>query len=345
MSRHKLYWIFQIAGWSFYGIIQLSLYSVQFQVDGLFVFGELLQITFIIAITHLFRIYILRNNWVSIKWVYLLPNFFLATLFFSIIHYCFLILVQYLIGNLNPLQDFNKFSILANMLQSMVLFWIWALLYVSFLYFERYNRSFKYEVTIKDIELNNLKSQLNPHFIFNALNSIRALIDEDPVKSKVAITQLSNILRNILRTQPQELVPFSEELATVKDYLSLEGIRYEERLETIYKIDAASNYFQIPPLMLQTLVENGIKHGIAKLKNGGIIALSAKKTATGLSIQIRNSGRYEGTDVSVGGYGLSNTRKRLALIYGGKASLHIENEKEGFVLTEIIIPESIINSK
>ena len=203
MSRHKLYLIFQIAGWSFYGIIQLSLYSVQFQVDGLFVFGELLQITFIIAITNLFRIYILRNNWVSIKWVYLLPNFFLATLFFSIIHYCFLILVQYLIGNLNPLQYFNKFSILANMLQSMVLFWIWALLYVSLLYFERYNRSLKYEATIKDIELNNLKSQLNPHFIFNALNSIRALIDEDPVKSKVAITQLSNILRNILRTQPQ----------------------------------------------------------------------------------------------------------------------------------------------
>ena len=73
------------------------------------------------------------------------------------------------------------------------LFGIWSLIYLSFLYFERYNRSLKYEAAIKEIELNNLKSQLNPHFIFNALNSIRALVNEDPLKSKKAITQLSNI--------------------------------------------------------------------------------------------------------------------------------------------------------
>ena len=341
MSKRQLYWIFQIIGWALYGLIQLFLYSVEFQITLSFFSGQVLQVAFMVGVTHLFRNYIIRNNWIDVKWVALIPRFMIAMVVFSLAHYLFIILISFFSGNLNGIQEFNVLYVLASMLQSMGLFGIWSLIYLSFLYFERYNRSLKYEAAIKEIELNNLKSQLNPHFIFNALNSIRALVLEDPLKSKKAITQLSNILRNVLKAQPQETIAFSEELATVKDYLALEAIRYEERIEISYEIDKHSNFFRVPPLMLQTLVENGIKHGISKLKKGGKLELITQRVAEGLQIQIKNSGKFTATKQKKSGYGLLNTEKRLKLIYGDQASLQIGNENDHTVLTQIIIPEPL----
>jgi two-component system LytT family sensor kinase len=188
--------------------------------------------------------------------------------------------------------------------------------------------------------LNNLKSQLNPHFIFNALNSIRALVDENPLKSKEAINQLSNILRNSLVTEKRGLTSFDEELKIVKDYLGLESIRFEERLQTEFDIDRESNQFLVPPLMIQTLVENGIKHGISKLTEGGIIQLKTRVDNDYLKIYIRNSGKFNlnGSTQNSNGLGLENTRQRLRLIYGDEASFRILTENDNFVLTEIIIP-------
>jgi two-component system LytT family sensor kinase len=340
VSKRQLYWIFQIIGWSLYGFIQLFLYSVEFQITLSFFSGQVLQVVFMVGVTHLFRNYIIRNNWIDVKWVALIPRIMIAMVVFSLAHYLFIILISYLSGNLNGIQEFNVLYILASMLQSMGLFGIWSLIYLSFLYFERYNRSLKYEAAIKEIELNNLKSQLNPHFIFNALNSIRALVQEDPLKSKKAITQLSNILRNVLKAQPQETIAFSEELATVKDYLALEAIRYEERIEISYEIDEYSNFFRVPPLMLQTLVENGIKHGVSKLKKGGKLELITQRVAEGLKIQIKNSGKFT-EKKKKSGYGLLNTEKRLKLIYGDQASLKIGNVSDHTVLTQIIIPEPL----
>lgn len=193
---------------------------------------------------------------------------------------------------------------------------------------------------MKEIELQNLKSQLNPHFIFNALNSIRALIDENPHKSKMAVNQLSSILRNTLVSERKGLTTFQDEIRVVKDYLGLESIRFEERLKTEFDVAAETNEFEVPSLMIQTLVENGIKHGISKLTEGGVIQLKAFVADDKLKIQIRNSGHFviNGTRKKAGGLGLENTRHRLKLIYGDESSLRILNEKDNFVLTEVIIP-------
>jgi len=199
----------------------------------------------------------------------------------------------------------------------------------------------KLEASIKEIELSNLKSQLNPHFIFNALNSIRALVDENPAKSKEAINQLSSILRNSLVTEKKGLTSFDDELKLVKDYLGLESIRFEERLKTDFDIDPESKDFLVPPLMIQTLVENGIKHGISKLTSGGLIQIKTKVDGDHLKIHIRNSGRFilNGNHKNGSpGLGLENTRQRLKLIYGDDATFRILTEKDNFVLTEIIIP-------
>jgi LytS/YehU family sensor histidine kinase len=173
------------------------------------------------------------------------------------------------------------------------------------------------------------------------LNSIRALVDENPTKSKEAINQLSSILRNSLVTEKRGLTSFDEELKLVRDYLGLESIRFEERLKTEFDVDPESRDFLVPPLMIQTLVENGIKHGISQLTEGGVVQIKTKVDGDHLKIHIRNSGRFiingrkkDGT----GGMGLENTRQRLRLIYGDEASFRILSENDNFVLTEIIIP-------
>lgn len=218
-------------------------------------------------------------------------------------------------------------------------FFLWTVFYFIYNYFERYNKSLKLEASVKEIELSNLKSQLNPHFIFNALNSIRALVDENPEKSKQAINQLSNILRNSLVTEKKGLTKFGDELKVVRDYLGLESIRFEERLRTDFDIDPASKNFLVPPLMIQTLVENGVKHGISKLTEGGIVHLQTRVENGKLKILIRNSGHYHvNGHKRRTGLGLVNTSQRLKLLYGTEAHFAINNEKDNFVVTEIIIP-------
>ena len=221
-----------------------------------------------------------------------------------------------------------------------IIFFLWYVLYFTFHYFNEYNKSLKYEASMVQIELNNLKSQLNPHFIFNALNSIRALVDENPLKAKQAINQLSNILRNSLASDKKGLTKFDEELKIVKDYLGLEHIRFEERLKTDFDIDPASHEFYVPPLMIQTLVENGIKHGISKLTAGGLIQMKTRVENECLVIRILNSGRLiNGETKHRSGLGIRNTIQRLKLIYGDEASFRIVNENDNFVLTEIVIPQ------
>ena len=224
---------------------------------------------------------------------------------------------------------------------SMIIYFFWVLVYFMYHYFESYRKSLQYEATMNEIELNNLKSQLNPHFIFNALNSIRALVDENPGKSKDAITQLSNILRNSLALDKDQLVNFTDEIRTVRDYLALESIRFEERLQTELNIHPDSELFMIPPMMIQTLVENGIKHGVSNLKKGGKIAIDTDIRNSSFIIRIRNSGKYLNTNKKSTGYGLENTRKRLKLIYGDAATFKISNEENNTVLTEIRIPEKL----
>ncbi len=109
----------------------------------------------------------------------------------------------------------------------MILYFLCSLIYFMYHYVESYNTSLKYDAAINEIKLNRLKAHINPHFIFNALNSIRALVNENPEKAKNAITQLSNILRNSLIMDNQKLIKFNDEIKTVKDYLELEIMRFE----------------------------------------------------------------------------------------------------------------------
>ncbi len=339
ISKKQAYWILQIAGWSIYAIIYLVLLYIASEESANLTVNILLLSGYFFVSSHALRNYIIRNNWLVISLLKLLPRLLLATFFLAASNYVFYILISYLLKTINPADDFKFFFIAAYIFSSMVIYLLWALIYVIYHYFEKYNTSLKYDAAIYEIELNKLKSQLNPHFIFNALNSIRALVDEDPLKSKRAITQLSNILRNSLIMNKRKLIDLKDEIYTVKDYLELESIRLEERLSVEIDVPPEADSCQVPPLMLQTLVENGIKHGVASLPEGGAISLKAWINKSELNIEIRNSGQYiNGAEVDSAGHGLPNTRQRLKLIFGDAATLDIVNENENTVLTHIIIP-------
>ena len=174
--------------------------------------------------------------------------------------------------------------------------------------------------------------------MFNAMNSIRALIEEDPQKAKDAITKLSNLMRYTLKIERTETVPLAEELKTIQDYLDLEKIRFEERLN--YKIQSTpdADRIEIPPMMVQTLVENGIKHGVSKMTAGGKVAVDAKVVDSNLIIEIRNSGKFvEEALKNSSGFGVSNTKHRLSLLFGEHASLSLTNENNNTVLTLSLI--------
>lgn len=341
INKRRIYWICQIGGWSLYGFINLFLFATARPLSPSIVVGQVVQTAFYILITHFLRLVMIRRNWLGMPWPKLIPKVVLSTFLLGIVDYLFLLLLQFSLGTLMK-SDLAAVSVIVNVTIPWVMTFVWALIYFTYHYFERYNKSLQFEATINEIELNNLKSQLNPHFIFNALNSIRALVDENPAKSKIAITQLSNILRYSLVLDKKKLIPFHEELQTVKDYLALESIRFEERLKTDFQIHPDSFLYMVPPMMIQTLVENGIKHGISSLKNGGHIGISTEVSGNVLKVQIRNSGTYKnGMENSHGGYGLQNTKRRLKLIYGAAASFEIKNDGPNQVLTEIKFPETI----
>lgn len=282
-----------------------------------------------IVFTHIYRYFILKYSIIKIQLFYQLIFITLSSIFLSAVYFR--------IGSLFNITLFN----LEVIINGVVPFVFWSLIYFGFHYLQNYKKTeiqnLRWEASSKDIELNKLKSQLNPHFMFNSMNSIRALIDENPAKAKEAVTQLSNILRNTLLMNKNKEIPLEEELKIVKDYLELEHIRYEERLKYNFDIDEAAHKINVPPLIVQAQVENAIKHGISKLPKGGNINIVAKILNKELFIEVNNTGQIN-DEKSETGFGLANSKNRLELLYGNKADIEIFNSDNNTVSVKIKIP-------
>lgn len=232
-------------------------------------------------------------------------------------------------------------KIVSNMFTSFIYFFIWNCIYFIYHYVSQTRKNqldnLKLEALVKSLELKTIKSHINPHFIFNALNSIRALIDEDPSRARVAVTGLSKILRSSMQSDQLEVITLEKELDIVKDYLDLELIRFEDRLNVTYQIDEQTLGNPIPPMMLQTLVENAIKHGIGKRIEGGDIQISTIGHEDYYELMVVNTGEL-GNGPLQEGFGLSSTSNRLSLIFGDRASFVISQFIANEVVAKTIIP-------
>lgn len=346
MSKKNLYWICQIGGWSFFVLMRVLFANLSNKFNAELGISEFMTFTFGIILSHVYRNIIVKFKWLRTDTLSIIPPVFTTIFIIATIHEYAQYGMEVLI-NISGDKHQNNVVIIINILNMAMVYFFWTLIYFLFYFVENYKKAeienLKWEASINEIELNKLKSQLNPHFIFNAMNSIRALVDENPVKSKDAITQLSNILRNTLQMGKNKVISFDEEMRVVTDYLALESIRYEERLKTIIQLDPLSREFFVPPLMVQTLVENAIKHGISQLTNGGVVEITTKVKADVLYVTLRNSGQLKDNADEEIGFGLKNTLQRLQLLYKD-AVLKISNESDSMVITELQIPRKVIQN-
>ena len=191
---------------------------------------------------------------------------------------------------------------------------------------------------LKEAQLNSLIGQLNPHFLFNGLNNIRSLMLEDVAKAREMITSLSEILRYSLLSHKTQQVKLQEELDVVEAYIELASIQYESRFDHKQNISESALNRLIPPMSIQLLIENAIKHGIDKTLSGGVLELSIQiDQAENLIVEVINSGEYRPNvnknNNTNTGMGLTNIQDRIDLIYGKRASLVIKQSQDLVVAT------------
>ncbi|MFC2173281.1 sensor histidine kinase [Acidobacteriota bacterium] len=191
-------------------------------------------------------------------------------------------------------------------------------------------------------KLSALQAQINPHFFFNTLNSITALIPRDPSLAADTVERLADLFRYTMHSSEEVLVRFSDELKFVRDYLSIEKLRYGKRLMISEVIAPSSLSFQVPGLCLQPVVENAIKHGISSKPEGGTIRIETAVDNGLLRIQVRDNGKGITSDHPFEpGHALDNVRKRLSLLYGDEATLRVFWDPEGSeTVIEFLIPEA-----
>ncbi len=231
--------------------------------------------------------------------------------------------------------------LVANWLGASCLFCLWGSLYFGINY-HRHNEARKREherllAATRDTELHSLRTQLNPHFFFNSLNTLRALIPRESERPRAAVTLLADLMRASLTLGRQNTVAFANEWETVNNYLSLEQLRHESRLRLRRTIRAEVLPLAFPPLALQTLVENTVNYGIARREEGGEIALGAEVTEGMLRVSVTNPGTLATTSESTG-LGLKNVRARLALLFGPAAILTLAQTGPDLVTAEIVLP-------
>ncbi|MBL8227869.1 MAG: histidine kinase [Bryobacterales bacterium] len=190
---------------------------------------------------------------------------------------------------------------------------------------EARNREVQMAMLAREAELRALREQIRPHFLFNSLNSISALTTVDRVRAREMCVRLADFLRTSLSAGEQRLIPLAQELSIVRDYLSIEQVRFS-RLEIEEHVEIAATAVLVPPLILQPLVENAVKHGVAQSIDGGTIRLEATVGENDLRIAITNTFDPDAPKRPGTGTGLANVRKRLATIYGGGARLDVHVE-------------------
>ena len=350
-AKNRLYVLCQLVGWG--GMMGMQLFYLR--VEGERSHNRDSAITVMIMLmglllTHYVRPLIKRWGWMELGWAALLPRVGGISVAMSIVWsvvgfgYVYGVLLEPWTSKYSP-----AFSVGLATFNGVFVFIGWFCVYFIYHAFERLRRmqleQFRLAASVKEAELRALKSQVNPHFLFNSLNSLRALIDEDAPKARESVTRLANMLRYSLQSGQQETVPLEEEIRIVEDYLALEQIRHENRLRVRWAVSDDVRARPVPPMLLQTLVENAVKYGISTRREGGEVFIAATLEADALHIGVTNPGEVA-TPASAAaaragsstGVGLRNASERLKLLFGDRARLTLAAEPAGSVTAHVLIP-------
>ncbi len=344
----RLYWTCQIIGWGLYGGVNL-LFPIRPPTAAAFVSSFAFSACGLL-LSHGLRALVRRQAWLERPIGDLLRRvlgaiFVLAVLMTILAHGYWWLRFVALGDPLAPGEGRWSPAIpLLLMFNMTVMFSLWCGIYFGIAWWRRQERAerarLELQLALADARYETLVAQLNPHFLFNCLNSLRALVTEDPVRTQEAITQLSALLRYTLRTSASGTVTLADEIRIVEAYLALERLRLEERLEVELEVPAAVRPLRVPAMAVLTLVENAIKHGVSREPGRGSIAIRAGEEAGRLILSVRNTGRFvpgeRGADSL--GVGLRSIRERLEKMFASAGTLTIGDAGGGWVEARLELP-------
>jgi len=335
--RLSLYWWCQLLGWGSAALFW-SYYAYQSGLSTpLFLYNVLSSFIISVASTHWYKILSHRYHWHLLSIRKIIPIMVLGVLSLLLIYTLFNLLISYSIYGYKALNREVLIGMVSGGLRYNA---IWVLAFHLYHYARRESKieleKARLETVAMEAKLHQLNTELNPHFLFNSLNSVKALILENPHAARKALVILSDILRYSLNISKKRVIRLEEELVQIEDYLRMEKIRFEERLEYQLDIDPLSRQAIILPLSVHNLIENAIKHGINKRVDGGRIELQSSIIDDQLLLEVRNDGQLIANEP--GGLGIKNLKERLQLMYGTKASFSLKNINGSQVSASIQIP-------
>ncbi len=337
-ARLNWYWILQLAGWNFLPLLMVAMTPSAERTLAAIAIGYW-GVTGGLLISHLWRRFLKRriDNRVRVSW----RTIAIALPLLSAVHTAIQTVGYFVI---KPFGEVHG----AGWLPGALLFWwgvylVWTIFYMLVANLRRNARleaeALQLQLSAKEAELRALQAQVNPHFFFNSMNSVRALVYQDQDAAAQMIDQLASVMRYALQSGHHDTVPLAAEIEAVQAYLAIEKIRFEERLRIAIDIGLGLEVVRIPPMTLQTLVENAVKYGVEASATGSDIRIQARRgNGHVVQIEIANHGAIapfaDSTRV-----GLTNTRQRLALILGAGARLDL-TEDSGWVRATMTIPET-----
>lgn len=344
-NHYRLYWTCQLVGWGIYCLISLGLTFI-FQGAGkltasLLLF-HLIFVFLMISSTHGLRWYMKQKRWLALSLQRLLIRLLPTIVGISILTQALMWLAMVYIVQLYTLEQTSFLAYWAYVFYCALILMLWSTLYLTISLFRQRQQQevdkWKLVAALRDTELQALKAQINPHFVFNSLNNIRSMIAEDQEQARQMVTYLSELLRYSLQYAHRERVPLRQEIEVVLNYLKLEAVQLEERLQYTLTISEEALEVEIPPMSLQLLVENAIKHGIAQLPKGGMLQVIAEVHQEQLQVNVINSGQLEnGQQQHSLGIGFRNVTERLQLLFGS-STLTLLNSSADTVTASFYVP-------
>lgn len=344
-NRISQYWQYQLVGWSLASLYWAYVFYFKqdyslFHTTTNFIFDVFIGV----SLTHIYKSIIKKTDDKALR------NFNIIRLVISVIILAFLFMILinfkwhlYYVFVKEGTVSFKNSMLYWDppLITGLRLMSIWVLAYHLHHYYRMQiiitKSNADLSIHAKQVQLNHLSKQLKPHFLFNSLNSVKSLIAENPMKARRSIDLLSDILRSSIYKK-ESLITIAEELQLVNDYIELEKLRFEKRLVLETAIDKSLLGYKVPSLMIQTLIENGVKHGIQNSVKGGTIALSISRNENHIEIEVQNPGELIYKEQHNKGLGLKNLTKQLTLQYNEKASFMLKEKQKGLIVAKLIIP-------
>ncbi len=355
----RLFWLLHLGGWAAWGVVGKYFLTLAMLGEVAPLYGWYVAlITFVAMVLSLGLRLLFRRVWNSPVWVQALSflggSYIVGHLWMEFRGYIFYTYIETTesmeawLAKLGPAAEiFEKVSFVEGGLSGWMPMLAWSTLYFAIKYYRIFQEvresALKSAAMAHEAQLKMLRYQLNPHFLFNTLNAISTLILEQQTElANRMVTRLSSFLRYSLDNDPMQKITLKQEIAALQLYLDIEKVRFEDRLNLELEIDADAQDSLIPSLLLQPLVENSVKYGIARAEEGGTLRIAAKVFAGDLLLQLSDDGPgvelVDGEIPDAKGVGLRNTRERLFELYGNQHSFRLSETEPHGLTVSIRIP-------